>query len=269
MVAQRLARLGGDWRTRREMLQYLAFRMHSEGQDAGREIGEQALIEWLCTYLCQRRHMTPERAETLVTDLGGGGRQRGGLLEERVGLYRFNPQSLQEFLTARYLAEVERDVERIAVFFEAEERLTDAWWRETILLTGGYLHLTASDVATQFIHRLAHLESTQPPQTAAALAAAELASATFLEWGSAEATQRPGQASDDSGDRSQSVVCPAAFTRCHWPGPGTPGRSSRWGRVSVGICPIWPGARCLPGRSGWEPARRIGEAYDDEKPGTG
>ena len=44
-VAQRLARLGGDWRTRREMLQYLAFRMHSEGQNAGREIGEQALTE--------------------------------------------------------------------------------------------------------------------------------------------------------------------------------------------------------------------------------
>ena len=85
---------------------------------------------------------------------------------------------------------MERDVERITAFFEAEERLTDAWWRETILLTGGYLHLTAPNVATQFIHRLAHLGSTQPPQTAPALAAAELASATFLEWGSAEATQR-------------------------------------------------------------------------------
>ena len=189
-VAQRLARLGGDWRTRREMRQSLAFCMHSEGQDAGCEIGEQVLIEWLCAYLCQRRHLTPEQAETLVTDLVAVSRQRGGLLEERAGLYRFNHLSLQEFLTARYLAEVERDVEWIAVFFEVEERLTDAWWRETILLTGGYLHLTAPDVATQFIHRLAHLGSTQPPQTAATLAAAELASATFLEWGSPEATQR-------------------------------------------------------------------------------
>ena len=49
--------------------------MHSEGQDAGREIGEQALIEWLCTYLCQRRHLTPEQAETLVTDLVAVSRQ--------------------------------------------------------------------------------------------------------------------------------------------------------------------------------------------------
>src|SRR5262249_10175752 len=129
------------------------------------------------------------QAETLVTDLAAVSRQRGGLLEERAGLYRFNHLSLQEFLTARYLAEVERDVERIAAFFEAEDRVAYVWWRETILLTGGLLHLATSDVATQFIHRLAHLGSTQPPQTAAALAAAELASATLLEWGSTETTQ--------------------------------------------------------------------------------
>jgi len=36
-VAQRLAQLGGDWRTRRDRLQYLAFHMHSRGQEAGRE----------------------------------------------------------------------------------------------------------------------------------------------------------------------------------------------------------------------------------------
>jgi predicted NACHT family NTPase len=44
-VAQRLAQLGGDWRTRRDMLQHLAFRMHSRGQEAGREIGERELTE--------------------------------------------------------------------------------------------------------------------------------------------------------------------------------------------------------------------------------
>ena len=56
-VAQRLAQLGGDWRTRREMLQHLAFAMHSRGQAAGREIGERELTEVLCAYLRQRRHM--------------------------------------------------------------------------------------------------------------------------------------------------------------------------------------------------------------------
>jgi hypothetical protein len=248
------------------MLQYLAFRMHSEGRDAGRALGEHVLIEWLCTYLCQRRRMTPEQAEALVTELVVGSRQRGGLLEERAGLYRFNHLSLQEFLTARYLAEVERNVERIAAFFEAEERLTDAWWRETILLTGGYLHLTASDVATHFIHRLAHLESTHPPRTATALAAAELASATLLEWGSTEATQRTlaRRLAALVTDPTLSPALPRlwaatgqALERLGDPrdGVGVRGHVPELAWCSVPAGPFWLGA-----------STKDQEAYDDEKP---
>jgi formylglycine-generating enzyme required for sulfatase activity len=189
-VAQRLAQLGGDWRTRRDMLQYLAFHMHSRGQDAGREIGERELTEMLCAYLLDRRHTSRDAAEALVADLVSDSRQRGGLLEERAGQYRFSHLSFQEFLTARYLAEVERDVPRIATFLEQENRLADSWWREPILLTGGYLHVTAPDTATDLLRRLAQLGALQPSYTAPALAAAELAATTFLEWGGAETTQQ-------------------------------------------------------------------------------
>jgi hypothetical protein len=65
-VAQHLA---GDWRTRRDMLQYLAFQMHSRGQEAGREVGEGGLTEVLCTYLRHRRHKSRAAAEALVADL--------------------------------------------------------------------------------------------------------------------------------------------------------------------------------------------------------
>jgi formylglycine-generating enzyme required for sulfatase activity len=189
-VAQRLAQLGGDWRMRRDMLQYLAFQMHSRGQEAGREIGERELPEVLCTYLQQRRHTSQNAAEELVADLVSVSRQRGGLLEERAGRYRFSHLSFQEFLTARYLAEVERDVTSIAGFLEQQSRLADSWWREPILLTGGYLYVTAPDTATDLLRRLAHLGESRPPHTAQALAAAELAAATFLEWGGAETTQQ-------------------------------------------------------------------------------
>ena len=136
VVAQHLAQLGGDWRTRRDLLQHLAFYMHSRGQKAGREIGERELTEGLCTYLRTRRATPGAAAEVLVADLVAVSRQRGGLLEERAGQYRFSHLSFQEFLTARYLAEFERDVSRIAAFLEKQSRLTDSWWREAILLTG-------------------------------------------------------------------------------------------------------------------------------------
>ena len=120
----------------------------------------------LCTYLLERRHKSQAAAEALVADLVSVSRQRGGLLEERAGQYRFSHLSFQEFLTARYLAEVERDVTRIATFLEQQNRLADSWWREPILLTGGYLHVTAPDTATDLLRRLAHLGASQPPHTA-------------------------------------------------------------------------------------------------------
>jgi formylglycine-generating enzyme required for sulfatase activity len=188
-VAQRLARLGGDERTRRDMFQVLAFQMHSRGQEAGREIGEREMADWLCAYLTERRRRPPEVAEELVADFIAVNRQRGGLLDERAGRYRFTHLSFQEFLTARYLAEAERDVRRITQFIEDEGRAADAWWREPILLTVGYLNVTAPDTATDLAHCLACLDTSERPHTPLAMAAAELAATAFVEWGGAEATR--------------------------------------------------------------------------------
>jgi formylglycine-generating enzyme required for sulfatase activity len=188
-VAQRLARLGGDERTRRDMFQVLAFQMHSRGQEAGREIGEREMADWLCAYLTERRRRQAEVAEELVADFIAVSRQRGGLLDERAGRYRFTHLSFQEFLTARYLAEAERDVRRITQFIEDEGRVADAWWREPILLTVGYLNVTAPDTATDLAHCLACLDTSERPHTPLAMAAAELAATSFVEWGGAEATR--------------------------------------------------------------------------------
>jgi formylglycine-generating enzyme required for sulfatase activity/energy-coupling factor transporter ATP-binding protein EcfA2 len=188
-VAQRLAHLGGDWRNRREMLQYLAFHMHSRGQDAGREIGERAMADLLHRYLIKRRRKTESEAERLVEEFISVNRQRGGLLEERDSRYRFGHLSFQEFLTARYLAEVTRQVEAMAQFIEADGRASDSWWREPVLLLLGYLNIDALDTATELTHRLAHLDEAQPLQTAQALAQTELTAVAFLEWAGAETTQ--------------------------------------------------------------------------------
>ena len=189
-VAQRLAQLGGDWRGRRDMAQYLAFQMHSRGEEAGRQIGEPDMVEELRRYLVERRHKSQQDADELVDDFVAASRQRGGLLEEQAGRYRFAHLGFQEFLTARHLAEGVRQVDRIAAFLEEDARLGQSWWREPTLLTLGYLNMTAPDAASELTHRLAHLIEGQRPLTAPALAGAELAATGFLEWGGAEKTSQ-------------------------------------------------------------------------------
>jgi hypothetical protein len=63
-VAQRLAQLGGDWRSRRDMAQTLAYAMHSQGETAGRQIAERPMAQLLCDYLVERRYKPAEVAET-------------------------------------------------------------------------------------------------------------------------------------------------------------------------------------------------------------
>lgn len=204
-VAQRLARLGGDWRLRRDMLQHLAFQMHSQAPpgesapdqadvQAGREIDERALVDLLARYLVERQHKAPAAAEVLVADFIATSRQRGGILEEVAGRYRFSHLGFQEFLTARYLAEVQREAGRIVETLERGDYIRHSWWREPILLTAGYLYLTALDTANAFIRRLARLVEAEAVHealpAAAQLAAAEVAATAFLEWGGAEDIQQ-------------------------------------------------------------------------------
>jgi predicted NACHT family NTPase len=91
--------LSADWTLYRDMAQQLAFSMHQQGADQGREIEEPALRAIL--------RAEPE-FQPRLEDFVRHARQRGSVLEERDGAYRFLHLALQEFLVARYLSEVTR-----------------------------------------------------------------------------------------------------------------------------------------------------------------
>ena len=97
--------------------------------DQGREITETRLIEILSKQADHQPHL-----EGFLTQA----RTRGGLLEERNGVYHFIHLAFQEFLVARYLREVigAAGVSQSVAFLA--ERLTDPWWREPVLLLVGY-----------------------------------------------------------------------------------------------------------------------------------
>ncbi|MFZ5884804.1 MAG: NACHT domain-containing protein [Chloroflexota bacterium] len=169
-------RVAGSLAMNREMLQYLAYHMHRKGNEQGREIAEETLHE----ILKQESTYAP-----FVNELIAQTRQRGTLLEERGGLYRFIHLSFQEFLVGRYFVENVRDLDKIAE--ELEDGLSlDSWWREPILLTIGYLDLTAPVMARRLILRLAGAEAKYAKQQDklsldARLASAEIAASAYLE----------------------------------------------------------------------------------------
>ena len=138
-----------DWMLYRDMAQHLAFHMHQQGADQGREIEEPAL-----------RAILRGEAEFLprIDDFLRQARQRGSVLEERDGAYRFLHLALQEFLVARYLSEVigRESRERMLDFLAG--RLTDPWWREPILLLGGYQATHAARSARELLRALAVAE---------------------------------------------------------------------------------------------------------------
>ncbi len=170
-------RIGGTLALNREMLQYLAFHMHARGAEQGREIEEAALR----AILGKQEAYAP-----YVDELISLTRQRGTLLEERGGLYRFLHLSFQEFLTARYLITEMHEAEKIVSFLENGDKLRASWWREPILLAAGYLDVTAPSRLPPLLTRLAGLdeaalEKVQRRPWEDQLAAAELAAVAYQE----------------------------------------------------------------------------------------
>ncbi|MFZ1641626.1 MAG: SUMF1/EgtB/PvdO family nonheme iron enzyme [Candidatus Contendobacter sp.] len=161
--------LSTDWKLYRDMAQHLAFHMHQQGRDQGREIEELALRKAL-------REETEFKPR--IDDFLGHARQRGSVLEERDGAYRFIHLALQEFLVARYLREVIGGEGREAILAFLDGRLDDPWWREPILLLVGYMAINATKSARDFLSALARAGGSPNAQ----FAAAELAGVAALEW---------------------------------------------------------------------------------------
>jgi hypothetical protein len=161
--------LSADWTLYRDMAQQLAFRMHQQGADQGREIEEPALR----AILCAEAEFRPR-----LDDFVRHARQRGSVLEERDGAYRFLHLALQEFLVARYLSEVIGRDSREAMLSFLAERLEDPWWREPILLLAGYQATHAARSAREFLRALTASGSVADAQ----FSAAELAATAAIEW---------------------------------------------------------------------------------------
>jgi formylglycine-generating enzyme required for sulfatase activity len=168
--------VGNSWTDQYEMVQHLAFHMHSQGQDQGREIDEDAL----------RQAFADSDYAGYVDALINYTRNRGGLLEERMGAYRFIHLGFQEYLTARHLIKVvgsSGGLEAIAAFFEAGPIL-ESWWREPALLIPGYYAADSnSATARAFLRRLSGLtrKAGAPLAPEVQLAAAEVAANAALE----------------------------------------------------------------------------------------
>jgi formylglycine-generating enzyme required for sulfatase activity len=178
-VASQIGRLVGSSKEQhRELVQHLAFEMHRKGPEQGREITEDDLRKILSEDPAHAAH---------VKDFIQLTRLRGTLLEERLGIYRFIHLSFQEFLAARYLAEVKRGESGIAgvVDYLVNGLVSDSWWREPILLTAGYLSVTSPRNAQMFLKELSGVENEQKNRRlspAVQIIAAELAASAFLEW---------------------------------------------------------------------------------------
>ncbi|MFZ1599425.1 MAG: NACHT domain-containing protein, partial [Anaerolineae bacterium] len=175
-AANRLGRLIQDKETHRELVQHLAYHMHQRGEQQGRDIDEDQL----------RQVFAGSRYAGLASDLIKITRLRGTLLEERNRRYRFIHLSFQEFLAARYLAEVVRDVDGIARFLEAGPVL-ESWWREPALLVIGYLSKASPHTAQELLRRLAGVDAEARARNVALTADVQMAAATvaetaFREW---------------------------------------------------------------------------------------
>jgi formylglycine-generating enzyme required for sulfatase activity len=174
-AGNRLAILGGSETEKRNTLALLAYRMMSAGRDAGRIVSESQLVDWLQPYFVRR--YTEAKSEAQLAEFLDSMAGRASLLDERDRYYQFIHLTFQEYLAASYLNDTVRVLDEIIDFLAAENRLAESWWRETILLTAGYMALRSPDPALAFLQKLATL----PANGELALAATELAGAGFLD----------------------------------------------------------------------------------------
>ena len=174
-VQTELSKLVGDRVQHLELVQYIAFHMHEQGEAQGREIDEFDL----------RRLLEKEsRFAPLIPLFIQTTREREGLMEERLGSYRFTHLAFQEFLTARYMVEELLFEQNLTSYIENEAIVTDSWWREPLLLLGGYLSITSARRTEWYVRFLAGLEGSHiaTQEAEKQWSAVELAGTVINEW---------------------------------------------------------------------------------------
>lgn len=138
---------------RRLLLQNIALYMHE------REKKELEMVEL--------RYLLQSAFTSMVPDIAAARRaverflivieERTGLLSARgEGVYAFSHLTFQEYLAAQAIASRDDYVEYILV------HSGEAWWREVILLTAGYLSTQSRERTTRFIRAIA--EKTDEPE---------------------------------------------------------------------------------------------------------
>ena len=159
-----------NWERYRGMAQHLAFHLHQQGEDQGREIEEPVLRQVLHKESDFKPH---------IDDFLRLVRSRGGVVEVRGDKFLFMHHAFQEFLVARYLrSEMYGDHGRQGVLNYLMQYLADPWWREVILLTAEYQTSQSPSEARKLIGGLALMDD----PLNARFSAAELAATAALEW---------------------------------------------------------------------------------------
>jgi len=164
----------GPWMDQRDWLSLLAYEMQTGGS-AGAAISEEQLRVILA------RILKPDQLNQFIRAV----RSRGGLLEERAGLFQFLHLGFQEFLAARRIAK-----QGDASLLELESHLSDSWWRETLLLTYGFARLDYREFAEKYLTWLSNRKKNDEIR----LAGLELAGAALLEIETPDAADQQAQA---------------------------------------------------------------------------
>ena len=118
-----------------------------------------------------------EEADTALDNFLQAVSERGSLLDERGGRFQFIHLTFQEFLCAVYLVDTLRENAKIVAMLFEDGRIAQSWWRETVLLTVGYMGSDSIDAPLNLVQGLTNCDA--EPSTV--VAAVEVACVAFLE----------------------------------------------------------------------------------------